>query len=583
LRRFVVEVLKTYQIFLHQITPEAVIRMGIFVWAVRSQGLEPSARCFCSMHELSYETKAWGKEQYHNNFGCYSFVARSGASYPVPTFRKRWWPGAWMEEWFYVKNDLKAREDIKEIIMRPIWSRFDLRKPKVEIDEAAEACRRAFSTVCSFIGMRDLVQEHVAYRIWPLIDSWEMPKETITNPSEGGLVRLKYTFRFGDQFVEPDDDWLKCVENTSDELLGAYSKSEDNALSAAFGSRKKKRLNRVFDAIGFVYPDYRYPPRGQKRKGATSGKVAASAAPSEPAPKSKKLKVLTHRPRYIEPAMVPEFGGKSSSAVAPKEQIPSTQKDEEPATMPKAPSAEQAEAKTGKDKAEEPKTEGTKMLEVLSPSAEVIVPKIQKGLAATPKRKRMASVLDVLESVKASSSIPSGKIAEASKMQIEAKTKLTEAEAAKSQASAEAGPSEPAKKKPSEIGEKAAEEEAIEQSLPEKAAAPTPEAPSEDLDYVIRHASGKRLSEEEIFEAKHYARELKYPKGALVFNGTDEDDFLYCLPDNKELSVCREMARSMGFPKLEAGLCAMTKDDLADSLAYKVLLGAFGFRRSSKT
>jgi hypothetical protein len=139
---------------------------------------------------------------------------------------------------------LKSREDIKEIIMRPIWSRFGLQKPKVEIDEAAEACQRAFSTVCAFIGTRDLVQEHVSYRIWPLIDSWEMPKETITNPSEGGLVRLKYTFRFGDQFIEPDDDWLKCVENTSDELLGAYSKSKDNTLSAAFGSRKKKRLNR---------------------------------------------------------------------------------------------------------------------------------------------------------------------------------------------------------------------------------------------------------------------------------------------------------------------------------------------------
>jgi hypothetical protein len=36
LSRFVVEVLKIYQIFLHQITPEAIIRMGIFVWAVRS-------------------------------------------------------------------------------------------------------------------------------------------------------------------------------------------------------------------------------------------------------------------------------------------------------------------------------------------------------------------------------------------------------------------------------------------------------------------------------------------------------------------------------------------------------------------
>jgi hypothetical protein len=31
------------------------------------------------------------------------------------------------------------------------------------------------------------------------------------------------------------------------------------------------------------------------------------------------------------------------------------------------------------------------------------------------------------------------------------------------------------------------------------------------------------------------------------------------------------MARSMGFPKLEAGLYAMTKDDLADSLAYNSL------------
>jgi hypothetical protein len=56
---------------------------------------------------------------------------------------------------------------------------------------------------------------------------------------------LKYTFRFGDKFVEPNDGWLKCIENTSDELLGAYSKTEDNALSAAFRSRKKKRLNRV--------------------------------------------------------------------------------------------------------------------------------------------------------------------------------------------------------------------------------------------------------------------------------------------------------------------------------------------------
>jgi hypothetical protein len=62
LSSFMVEVLKIFQIFLHQITPEAIIRMGVFVWAVRSQGLEPNAKSFYSMHELLYETKPWGKE-----------------------------------------------------------------------------------------------------------------------------------------------------------------------------------------------------------------------------------------------------------------------------------------------------------------------------------------------------------------------------------------------------------------------------------------------------------------------------------------------------------------------------------------
>ena len=116
----------------------------------------------------------------------------------------------------------------------------------------------------------------------------------------------------------------------------------------------------------------------------------------------------------------------------------------------------------------------------------------------------MASVLDVLETVKASSPTP-GKIAKASKMQIEAKTKLIEVEAAMSQASAEAGPSEPTKKKPLEIEEKAAKEEAIGQTLPEKAAAPAPEALKESIEYIIRHALGKRLSREEERKAQHYA------------------------------------------------------------------------------
>jgi hypothetical protein len=38
LHKLLVEVLKTFEIFLHQLTSEAIIRMGIFIWATRARG-----------------------------------------------------------------------------------------------------------------------------------------------------------------------------------------------------------------------------------------------------------------------------------------------------------------------------------------------------------------------------------------------------------------------------------------------------------------------------------------------------------------------------------------------------------------
>jgi hypothetical protein len=90
---------------------------------------------------------------------------------------------------------------------------------------------------------------------------------------------------------------------------------------------------------------------------------------------------------------------------------------------------------------------------------------------------------------------------------------------------------------------------------------------AEELDFIVRHASGKQLSKEQIAEAKQYARDLKYPERSLIYNGTDKDEFLYCLPDD----VWREMADNIGYPKPELGLSVMSKDQLADNLAYNNL------------
>jgi hypothetical protein len=139
----------------------------------------------------------------------------------------------------------------------------------------------------------------------------------------------------------------------------------------------------------------------------------------------------------------------------------------------------------------------------------------------------MASVLDaVMETTRAMTPAPVKKVAKTAEVRDET----------------EARPSVSAEVEPAATEHRAEQEfpdtsMVVEKDVAEKAKSPASEAPSKNLDFIVRHASGKRLHEEEIAEAKHYARELKYPKGALVFNDTDEDDFLYCLPDNKEISV----------------------------------------------
>jgi hypothetical protein len=72
-----------------------------------------------------------------------------------------------------VKNDLSQREDVKGIIQRPIWSRFGIRRPATALGNDIQTCQAAFNILCTYIGTRDLVQEHIAYRVCPLADAWE--------------------------------------------------------------------------------------------------------------------------------------------------------------------------------------------------------------------------------------------------------------------------------------------------------------------------------------------------------------------------------------------------------------------------
>ena len=50
---------------------------------------------------------------------------------------------------------------------------------------------------------------------------------------------------------------MKLIEIMCNEILGSYTKKEDQLMTAAFGTREKRRLNRVMDALNFEYLNYK--------------------------------------------------------------------------------------------------------------------------------------------------------------------------------------------------------------------------------------------------------------------------------------------------------------------------------------
>jgi hypothetical protein len=108
----------------------------------------------------------------------------------------------------------------------------------------------------------------LAFRVFPILKEWEMPKLE-GEKKKGELIRLPYHYKYKKHFKVPCQEWLDTIEVMCNEILGNYSKKEDQLMTAAFGTRPKRRLNRVMDAIGFEYPDYERLDKGaegQKRK-----------------------------------------------------------------------------------------------------------------------------------------------------------------------------------------------------------------------------------------------------------------------------------------------------------------------------
>ena len=123
------------------------------------------------------------------------------------------------------------------MVMSPLSLSFGMTRPwcNMKPGSACPLTIAEFRVVAEQISTRNLVQEYLANRVSPTLSEWSMPKLKGTK-KKNELVRLPYRFKFEKQFKEPCQEWLEMIETMCNEILGNYTKKEDQLMTVAFGT-----------------------------------------------------------------------------------------------------------------------------------------------------------------------------------------------------------------------------------------------------------------------------------------------------------------------------------------------------------
>jgi hypothetical protein len=346
------------------------------------------------------------------------------------------------------------------------------------------------------------------------------------------------------------------IETTCNEILGNYTKKEDQLMTVAFGTRPKRRLNRVMDALKFEYPDYERLNKGAegaKRKrifSVLSRQVARMVKEDE--------KILKKRKSSPEPK-VAALKKRKAKSLEPKV----TEEGEETPSTPLA--AEVAEIL-------KVVTESLpiKLLSPLGPELTKLFQKKEEPSATKKadglKKRRIGSVMQAIEKTPL--------LASASKI---APTASVEA-AAEANISAEAAAASEAANLESILSgiDKLLLDMAIEKTIAaaEQVMALVPnkgkkiaEAAPEEKVFDLWNLVGQELSEAEKRELQEYGISCGYQPEVVLFGGIEEEA-LGCVRDHTGAKVIGTLSKSVGFPKLEVDISSYRRQHTVGSFFY---------------
>jgi hypothetical protein len=115
--------------------------------------------------------------------------------------------------------------------------------------QAAEirSCENAFHLASTILGGRDIIEEFVATRIWPISYGWA-PTEIVNFNVNWAAQEVPFP-KFGIQLRDGQsaNDFMLEIERRVNLMIGEYTMNEYKAYKALV--KHKRRINRVFSEV----------------------------------------------------------------------------------------------------------------------------------------------------------------------------------------------------------------------------------------------------------------------------------------------------------------------------------------------
>lgn len=96
----IVDIICLLDIYLHQLTPNALVHMLIYIWICWTTKIKASAEGFAAAHKVHHQPKYLLEDEdgvvveKEDQFGCLNFVYHTGVLSPIATHRNKW-PNDW--------------------------------------------------------------------------------------------------------------------------------------------------------------------------------------------------------------------------------------------------------------------------------------------------------------------------------------------------------------------------------------------------------------------------------------------------------------------------------------------------------